>query len=128
MMVDRLHITVTESRTAMRNHDTEGAVTRLVEAVNHRDLESLVACFAADYVNETPVHPSRGFCGRAQVRANWSQIFAAVSGLHATVLRSSFDAGTAWTEWELAGTRPDGAAFLMRGVVVYEVRQGVFSS
>jgi hypothetical protein len=30
-------------------------IDRLVGAVNEYDLESLVSCFADDYVNETPV-------------------------------------------------------------------------
>ena len=44
------------------------------------------------------------------------------------VARSSIHAGTAWTEWELAGMRADGAAFLMCGVVIYEVRDDLLAS
>jgi hypothetical protein len=51
-----------------------------------------------------------------------------VTDLHATVLRSSFEGSTAWTEWELLGTRADGASFLMRGVVIYELRDGSIAS
>ena len=43
----------------------ESVIVRLVEATNAHDLESLVGCFASDYRNETPVHPARGFFGRA---------------------------------------------------------------
>ena len=57
--------------------DPAAVVRRLIEATNRRDLTSMVACFAPDYRNETPVHPSRGFVGREQVRRNWVQIFAA---------------------------------------------------
>ena len=46
-------------------------IDRLVGAVNGYDLEGLVSCFAEDYVNETPVHPQRGFRGSDQVRTNW---------------------------------------------------------
>ena len=53
-------------------------VDRLCRAINDHDLDTLVDCFAADYVNETPVHPTRGFVGRAQVRRNWEQILAFV--------------------------------------------------
>lgn len=112
----------------MTDHSAARVVERLVEAVNDGDLDALVACFATDYVNETPVHPSRGFRGRDQVRTNWAQILAGVPGLRATVARSSIHAGTAWTEWELAGMRADGAAFLMRGVVIYEVRDDLLAS
>ncbi len=34
-------------------------VERLLQATNAHDLERLVACFADDYRNETPVHPAR---------------------------------------------------------------------
>src|SRR6478609_6549365 len=94
---------------------------RLEQATNDHDLEALVDCFAVDYVNETPVHPARGFRGREQVRTNWRQIFAAVPDLRARVLRSSVDGATVWSEWDMSGTRRDGAAHLMRGVVVFEI-------
>lgn len=31
---------------------------RLVAAINAHELEAMVSCFAQDYTNETPVHPS----------------------------------------------------------------------
>ena len=58
--------------------DPNAFVDRLLQATNDHDLEALVACFADDYENETPVHPARGFRGREQVRRNWEQIFAHV--------------------------------------------------
>ena len=91
---------------------------RLLAAINAHDLEAMVLCFAEDYTNETPVHPSRGFRGQEQVRTNWSQIFAAVPNIQAHVVRSSIDGDTLWTEWDIAGDRADGARFLMRGVVI----------
>jgi len=94
---------------------------RLLAAINAHELEAMVSCFAEDYANETPVHPPRGFRGQDQVRANWSQIFAAVPNIHARVVRSSVDGDTLWTEWEIAGDRADGARFLMRGVVIFGV-------
>jgi ketosteroid isomerase-like protein len=96
-------------------------VTRLQGAVNDHDLDALVACFAADYRNETPAHPARGFVGREQVRRNWGQILGAVPDLVAD-LRMIADDSTAWTEWEMRGTRVDGSPHLMRGVVIFEVR------
>ena len=53
-------------------------IDRLIQATNEHDLEGIVGCFAADYRNETPAHPARGFVGRDQVRRNWTQILAAV--------------------------------------------------
>jgi ketosteroid isomerase-like protein len=99
-------------------------VQRLVDAINAHDLEAMVACFADDYVNEWPAHPQRGFRGNQQVRRNWSQIFAGVPDLRARLPRMSVDGDTVWTEWDIAGTRGDGAAFLMRGVSIFGVAEG----
>ncbi|MEO8967784.1 MAG: nuclear transport factor 2 family protein [Solirubrobacteraceae bacterium] len=100
-------------------------VNRLVRATNDHDLDALVACFARDYENETPVHPARGFRGSDQVRRNWEQIFAFVPDLRAEVKRTAIDADTAWSEWEMTGTRRDGSAHCMRGVVIFGVQDGV---
>ncbi len=104
-------------------------VDRLVQAVNGHDLDSLVSCFAADYLNETPVHPQRGFRGSDQVRTNWTQIFGGVPDIQAVVLRRVETADHVWTEWEMSGTRvEDGGPFLMRGVVIFGTRADVISS
>ena len=100
-------------------------VDRLSQATNDHDLEGLVACFASDYRNETPAHPERGFVGKEQVRKNWTQIFAAVPDLTAKILRYTVDGDTVWTEWEHRGTRPDGTAHVMRGVVIFGVSDGL---
>jgi ketosteroid isomerase-like protein len=100
-------------------------IDRLVRATNDHDVEAVAACFAEDYANETPAHPARGFRGREQVRRNWTQIFAFVPDLAAEVVRSTIDGDTAWTEWEMAGTRRDGTAHHMRGVVLFGVRDGL---
>jgi ketosteroid isomerase-like protein len=94
---------------------------RLLTAVNAHDLDGLVSCFAGDYLNETPAHPQRGFRGSDQVRTNWAQIFAGVPDLCARVPRTAVDGDTLWTEWDISGTRPDGTAFLMRGVIVFGI-------
>jgi ketosteroid isomerase-like protein len=99
-------------------------VQRLLAAINAHDLEAMVACFADDYVNEWPAHPQRGFRGSQQVRRNWSQIFAGVPDLRARLPRMAVDGDTVWTEWEMSGTREDGAAFLMRGVSIFGVAEG----
>lgn len=104
---------------------TQTMVDRLVQATNEHDLEGLASCFAEDYANETPVHPGRSFRGRAQVRQNWEQIFAFVPDLRAEVTASAIAGETAWTEWEMTGTRRDGTAHQMRGVIVFGVRDSV---
>ena len=101
---------------------TARMIERLRDATNAHDLDALVDCFAEDYRNETPAHPRRSFDGRAQVRSNWEQIFAAVPDISAAVLASVVDGDVCWSEWEMRGTRRDGAQHLMRGVIVFGVR------
>src|SRR5258708_25998379 len=98
-----------------------GILARLERAANAHDLNALVACFAPDYRNDTPAHPERSFTGREQVRRNWEQIFTFVPDLTASVLRSAVNGDEAWSEWEHRGTRRDGSAHVMRGVVIFGV-------
>ncbi len=103
-------------------------VERLAKAVSAHDLEAMVSCFAEDYVNETPAHPRRGFRGNAQVRTNWSRIFAAVPDVQARMVRAATDGDIVWTELELSGSRADGSAFLMCGVVIFTVAEDIIAS
>ena len=96
-------------------------IDRLLEATNRHDLDAIAGCFASDFVNETPLHPARAFQGREQVRRNWEQILAGVPDLRAEIVARSADADTVWTEWEMDGTRRDGARRLLRGVMVFKV-------
>ena len=105
---------------AAHTHQPGATIERLAQATNAHDLESLASCFALDYRNETPIHPSRGFQGRAQVQRNWTQIFAAVPDISATVQWVA-DGDTVWSEWDMHGTRRDGSPHLMRGVVIFGV-------
>jgi ketosteroid isomerase-like protein len=101
--------------------DARAWVDRLVAATNAHDLEALVGCFARDYRNITPAHPGRGFTGREQVRRNWEQIFASVPDLRADVVASTVDGSTVWTQWDMRGTRADGSAHRMAGVIIFDV-------
>jgi ketosteroid isomerase-like protein len=100
-------------------------IERLETATNEHDLEALAACFAMDYVNETPAHPARGFRGRAQVRRNWEQIFNAVPDVTARVTRKAVAGDVVWSEWEMSGTRMDGSAHRMCGVIMFGVAAGL---
>jgi ketosteroid isomerase-like protein len=111
------------SGTTSEQGQLAAVIDRLVRATNDHDLDALVGCFAEDYVNETPAHPTRGFRGRDQVRRNWEQIFAFVPDLRAEV-RRVVDGDSAWTEWEMTGTRRDGTAHRMRGVIIFGVHDG----
>jgi len=101
-------------------------VERLRQSVDDHDLDAMVDCFATDYVNETPAHPGRGFTGRDQVRINWQRIFAGVPDIAAEVIRLTVDDDVIWSEWEMRGTRPDGAPHLMRGVIIFGVADKQF--
>jgi ketosteroid isomerase-like protein len=96
-------------------------IDRLVRAINEHNLDALTACFADDYVNVTPAHPARSFTGKDQVRQNWRSIFKALPDVQASIVRSTVDGRTVWTEWEHRGTLPQGAPHLLRGVVIFSV-------
>ncbi|HVL05929.1 MAG TPA: nuclear transport factor 2 family protein [Acidimicrobiales bacterium] len=99
--------------------DPRTVVERLRRAVDDHDLDAIVACFTADYRNETPAHPLRGFEGREQVRTNWARILSGLPDVTAAVLRTAVDGEVVWSEWELGGTRPDGEQQILRGVIIF---------
>jgi ketosteroid isomerase-like protein len=101
-----------------------GVITRIQRAVNAHDLDALAACFELDYRSEQPLHPNRAFRGREQMRKNWSQIFGAVPNIQAEVLRCAVDGNTVWTEWDMRGTRGDGAPHRIAMVTIGGVRDG----
>ena len=104
----------------------EGLVAgRLQAAMNARDIDAFVACFAADYDSEQPTHPDRAFVGSDQVRENWSAIFEGVPDFTAELLSAAADGGTEWSEWRWRGTQADGTKLDMAGVVVAGVRDGL---
>jgi ketosteroid isomerase-like protein len=96
-------------------------LARVLEATNAHDVERIAGCFTPDYVNETPCHPNRGFVGNEQVRRNWTGILAAVPDLVASLVAEAVVGDQVWSEWEMHGTRRDGTAHLMRGVMVFGV-------
>jgi ketosteroid isomerase-like protein len=95
---------------------------RVQAAINQHDLEALVACFAPDYASTFPAHPERAFGGHAQLRHNWTEIFALLPDIHATLLHAVEAGEAVWTEWEWTGTTRDGAPYLARGVTIQGVR------
>ncbi|MEO6789683.1 MAG: nuclear transport factor 2 family protein [Ornithinibacter sp.] len=101
---------------------------KLRDATNSKSVTQVLGCFAQDYVNQTPAHPGRGFTGKDQVGANWAQIFAVVPDHTATLIASAQDEDTVWTEWEMQGTRTDGAAHHLCGPIIFVVRDGLAHS
>lgn len=96
-------------------------IERLHRAMNEHDLEALVACFAPGYRSTFPAHPARAFEGDAQVRRNWTRIFAGLHDFRAELLRRAVQGDTHWSEWRWYGTQPDGSAAEMRGVTLFGV-------
>jgi len=108
--------------------DPSAVVQRLRAVTNAHDLDAIVACFASEYRNETPAHPARSFVGNEQVRRNWTQILAAIPDISTEILASAVSGTMVWTEWEHRGTRRDGTAHLMRGVIVFDIAGGLIAS
>jgi hypothetical protein len=102
-------------------------VERLCRVTNEHDLHGVGACFASGYRLEMPTHPGRDFIGREQVLRNWGQIFAGVPDIKVDA-RWVTDGDSAWSEWEMRRTRRDGSPHPMRGVIIFQVRDGEFSS
>ena len=100
-------------------------IQRLVQVTNAHDLEGIVACFSVDYALESPLHPARSFRGQAQVRRNWTEILAGIPDIKVSVVRAATDDASAWTEWEMTGTRLNGQPHLMRGVFIFGIREGL---
>jgi ketosteroid isomerase-like protein len=97
-------------------------VESLRDAMNARDIEAFVACFAEDYDSKQPAHPDRAFVGREQVRANWAAIFDGVPDFTAELVATAVDGSTEWSEWHWRGTQADGTKLDMAGVIVCGVR------
>ncbi len=92
---------------------------RLLAAMNAHDVDAFVACFAPDYRSEQPAHPSRAFGGSAQVRDNWTSVFAGVPDFHADLLVAvTTDDGIEIGEWRWRGSHTDRTPFAMDGVIV----------
>jgi ketosteroid isomerase-like protein len=95
------------------------ALTKLEAAINSHDANSIAACFSADYVSETPHHPSRNFEGRATVLRNWRAILGRYPNLTARVLRRAINGDEVWSEWAMDDTAADGTSAGIVGPVIW---------
>jgi SnoaL-like domain len=50
------------------------------DAINTQDVEAFVSCLTHDYKGEQPLHPEIASIGLAQVRENWTALFAQIYG------------------------------------------------
>ena len=98
---------------------------RLRDAMNAHDAERMASLFADTYESVQPVHPARGFVGRAQVLTNWSAVFAGVPDFTAELVAAVSDGETEWGEWDWRGRHTDGSPFLMRGVIILHAEEGL---
>ena len=106
-----------------------GPVQRMFAAAMRHDIDALVAEFADDYTNITPNHPGRNFTGSAQVRSNWSALFAGIPDLTVQVLdATTAPDGKVWVEWTTRGTRLDGRPVEQFGVAVFTTRENLLSA
>lgn len=101
---------------------------RLVTAANAHDIDGLVDCFAQDYALTDPVHPARSFTGSAQVRRNWTTMFAAVPDVSLDVEDVAVTDRGFWMEAAQVGTRRDGRRLETRMVFIAGVTGGRISS
>lgn len=62
------------------------------------------------------------------MRRNWTHILAAIPDVSTEIVASVADGDTVWSEWEHRGPRADGSRHLMRGVIVFGVRDGVIAT
>jgi ketosteroid isomerase-like protein len=99
-------------------------IDRLVEALNKHDLDAAARLFHEDYRSEQPAHPGRAFVGRAQMHANWEAMFAGIPDFQAEIRRSVPDGDTTWIEWHWTGNRSDREPFDVRGVSLFQIRDG----
>ena len=106
--------------------DPGAIVPAVAAAMNAHDLDAMVAHFAPDYRSEQPMHPTRGFDGREQVRKNYSVLFGEVPDFRADVLGLAAVGDEVWSEWRMHGTKAaDGSRFEYRGMTVWGVRDGL---
>jgi ketosteroid isomerase-like protein len=101
---------------------------RLRDATNSHDAERMASLFADDYQSAQPLHPHRGFDGRAQVLENWTAVFEGVPDFHSELADSASDGETEWGEWDWRGQHPDGSPFAMRGVTILVVRDDLIAA
>lgn len=110
-----------------RREDPRAVLNRMHKALNERDLDAYVACFAPDYRSEQPIHPDWAYTGTDQLRWNWTGIFENVPDFTAELLRSVIDEDSFWSEWRWSGSQPDGRPMTIVGTIIMGVKNGQIS-
>ena len=117
----------TGNMSAEAQYEMPKVLQRMSDAINAHDVDAFVSCFANDFKGEQPLHPESAFTNPAQVRENWTALFAQVPDLRATLVASTIHCDLAWAEWHWQGTRTSGSALNIRGVVVAGLRNGIIA-
>ncbi len=91
-------------------------------AINAHNIDAFMNCFTPDFVGEHPVHPERNLIGAAQVRKNWTALFAQVPDIQAKLITYTIADELGWSEWQWQGNYTNGTKLDMRGVVVVGLR------
>jgi ketosteroid isomerase-like protein len=113
------------ARLSLPRRSPADVVRGLHRSVAAHDVEGIVAHFARDYALEDPIRPDRSFRGVDQVRRNWSGILAAMPDLEIEERGLVADGPTVWTEIVMRGHRTDGSEQIMRGVMIFQVADGL---
>jgi hypothetical protein len=117
----------TENMSAPAQYEMPTVLQRMSDAINAHDVDAIASCFANDYKGEQPLHPESSLTELAQVRENWTALFAQVPDLRTTLVTSTIHGDLAWAEWHWQGTRTSGSALNMRGVSVAGLRNGIIA-
>jgi hypothetical protein len=120
-------LNTTRNMSAPAQYELPTVLQRMSDAINAHDVDAFVSCLTNDYQGEQPLHPESALIGLAQVRENWTALFAKVPDLRATLVASTIDDDFAWAEWHWQGTRTSGSALNLRGVSVTGLRNGIIA-
>jgi hypothetical protein len=100
---------------------------RLRDSWNSHTMRNLVGSVRKNYRSIQPTHPSRGFVGRSQVPTNWSAVFDGVPDFTAELVAGSLDVTPNGPSGEWSGIYTSGTAFLMRGITILTLRDGLIA-
>jgi ketosteroid isomerase-like protein len=107
--------------------NTSSVLLKMEAAINAQDIDAFVNCFAPDFVGKHPVHPERNLIGAAQVRKNWTALFAQVPDIQAKLITHTIAGELGWSEWHWQGNHANGTKLDMRGVVVVGLRENTIA-
>jgi ketosteroid isomerase-like protein len=107
--------------------NASSVLLKMEAAINAHDIDAFVNCFALDFVGEHPVHPERNLIGAAQVRKNWTALFAQVPDIQAKLITHTIADELGWSEWQWQGNHTNSTELDMRGVVVVGLRENTIA-